>query len=73
MALTTEEPGSIPDRSKIFFSPESTPVLGLTQPPIQIISVARSPTVKRAEREADHSPPSSGSKPPLSQFSWRGT
>jgi hypothetical protein len=41
------------------FSMSSTPVLGPTQPPIQWVSGALSPGVKRPERGADHSPPTS--------------
>jgi hypothetical protein len=33
--------------------------LGSTQPPIQWVSGALSPAVKRPEREAEHSPPTS--------------
>jgi hypothetical protein len=35
----------------------SSPVLGPTQSPIQWVTGARSPAVKRPGREADHSPP----------------
>jgi hypothetical protein len=46
---------SSPCRGKIFhFSTSSRPNLGPTQPPIQWV-----PGVKRPEREADHSPPTS--------------
>jgi hypothetical protein len=41
----------------IFFITVSLPSLGPTQPPIQCITGALSPGVKRPEREADHSPP----------------
>jgi hypothetical protein len=37
----------------------SRPALGPTQPPIQWVPGAVSPGVKRLEREADHSPPTS--------------
>jgi hypothetical protein len=40
-----------------FMSPRPPP--GATQPPIQWLPGARSPAVKRPEREANHSPPSS--------------
>jgi hypothetical protein len=47
-------------RQEIFlFSIMSKPDLRPTQPPIQWASGAASPRVKRQEREADHSPPSS--------------
>jgi hypothetical protein len=42
------------------FSMSSRPTLGSTQPPIQWVSGALSPGVKRPVREADHSPPTSG-------------
>jgi hypothetical protein len=41
------------------FTTVSRPVLGHTQPPIQWIKRALSLGVKRPERAADHSPPSS--------------
>jgi hypothetical protein len=39
------------------FPTASTPILGPTQPPIQWVSGALAPVVKRPRREADHSPP----------------
>jgi len=53
----------------------------LTQPPIQWVTGALSPGVKRPDREADHSPPSTAevknawsytSTPQLRMSSWRG-
>jgi hypothetical protein len=41
------------------FTTASSPALGPTQPPIQWVTGDLSPAVKRPEREADHSPPSS--------------
>jgi hypothetical protein len=41
------------------FSVSSRPELGSTQPPIQCVLGALSPVVKRQEREADHSSPTS--------------
>jgi hypothetical protein len=41
------------------FDTVSRPTLGPTQPPIQLIPVVLSLRVKRPERKADHSPPSS--------------
>jgi hypothetical protein len=41
------------------FSTSSRPALGPTQPPIQWISEALSPGIKRPGREDDHSPPTS--------------
>jgi hypothetical protein len=41
------------------FSTSSRPALGSTQPPIQWVPGALSPRVKRPEREAHHSPPTS--------------
>jgi len=41
------------------FTTASRTALGLTQPPIQWVTGALSLGVKRPEREADHSPPSS--------------
>jgi hypothetical protein len=40
------------------FSTSSRPALGPTQRPIQWVTGALSPEVKRPGREADHSPPS---------------
>jgi len=37
----------------------SRPALGLVQPPIQCVTGALSPRLKRPVRKADHSPPSS--------------
>jgi hypothetical protein len=51
---------SCPGEVEIFhFSMSSGPALGCTQPPIQWVSEALSPGVKRPGREADHSPPTS--------------
>jgi hypothetical protein len=51
---------SSPGRLKNFlFSTSSRPVLGLTQPPIQWVTGALSPGVKRPGRESDYSPPTS--------------
>jgi hypothetical protein len=51
---------SSPGKVKNFlFSTSSRTALGLTQPPIQWVPGALSPAVKRLEREADHSPPTS--------------
>jgi hypothetical protein len=51
---------SSPGRGKIFLlSTSSRPVLGPTQPPIQLVPGALSPGVKRPGCEADHSPPTS--------------
>jgi hypothetical protein len=41
------------------FTSASNPALGPTQPPVQWISGALSLGVKRADREAEHPPPSS--------------
>jgi hypothetical protein len=50
----------VPVGSNIFlFSTSSRPVPGPTQPHIQWVPGALSPGVKRPEREADNSPPSS--------------
>jgi hypothetical protein len=47
-------------RGKIFlYSTQSIPALGPNQPPIQWVSGALSPGVKRMGREGDRSPPSS--------------
>jgi hypothetical protein len=52
--------GSIPGRGNIFFfSIVSGPARGLSQPPIQWVSGALSPEVRRPGREADHSSPPS--------------
>jgi hypothetical protein len=48
----------VPVGSRIF-STSSRPALGPTQPPIQWVPGALSPSVKRPGREADHSPPAS--------------
>jgi hypothetical protein len=57
----------------------STPDLGPTQPPIQWVTVAPSPELKRPGREADHSPPTTGevkktwlytSTPPYAFMAW---
>jgi hypothetical protein len=51
---------SIPGSTKnILFSMSSSLALGPTQPPIQYVPWTISPGLKRPEREADHSPPSS--------------
>jgi hypothetical protein len=52
---------SIPGRGQgiFLFTTASKPALGPTQPLIQYVPGALSPGVKRTEREADHSPPSS--------------
>jgi len=42
----------------ILFVAASRPALGPTQPPIQWVSRAITPGVKRPGREADHTPPS---------------
>jgi hypothetical protein len=73
-------PGSIAGRFKIFiFSTASRPALGATHPPIQWVTGAISPRVKRPGREADHSPPSrtkvknGGGVAPLPHMSsWHG-
>jgi hypothetical protein len=61
------------------FATACTPALGSTQPPIQRITGALSPGLKRPWREVDHSPPFStevkngGTIPPvLHTSSWRG-
>jgi hypothetical protein len=60
MGYKMDDRGSIPGRGKIFiFSIASGPALGSTKPPIQWVSGTISPGVKRPEREADHSRPSS--------------
>jgi hypothetical protein len=52
--------GSIPGRDKIFlFFIVSRQVMEITQPPVQWVPGTISPGIKRAGREADHSPPSS--------------
>jgi hypothetical protein len=51
---------SSPDKVKeILFSTSSRPALGFTKPLIQWVPGTLSPGVKRAGREADHSPPAS--------------
>jgi hypothetical protein len=56
---TKRDRSSSPGKVKNFlFSTSSRQVLGPTQPPIQWISGALSPKVKRSGREADHSPTS---------------
>jgi hypothetical protein len=70
--------GSIPGRGNIFlFSTAYRPALGPTHPPIQWVPGLRSPGVKRPDREADHSPPSSAEvnnggaiPPPPRMSSW---
>jgi hypothetical protein len=55
-----EGSSSSPSRGKIFLlSTLSRPVLGPTKPPIQCVTGALSPGVKRPGREADHSPQTS--------------
>jgi hypothetical protein len=69
---------SIPDRGKhFFFSIASRPALGSTQPVIQWVPGAISPGVKRQEREAIQTSPTSaeakncGATPPLLHMpSW---
>jgi hypothetical protein len=78
--LRAGSPGLDSRQWKVFlFSTASTPALGPTQPPIQWVPGVLSPGIKRQEREADHSPPSSaevkngGAIPPLLRMSsWRG-
>jgi hypothetical protein len=49
-----------PDRVKNFLSfTSSRPALGPTQTPVQWVTGALTPGVKRPGREADHSPPTS--------------
>jgi hypothetical protein len=49
---------SSPSRVKnFFFSKPFRPVLAPTQPPIEWVTGALSPGIKRKGREADHSPP----------------
>jgi hypothetical protein len=52
-------PSSIPskDKSHLIFTTSSSPALGPTQPPMQWVSWALFPGVKRPGREADHSSP----------------
>jgi hypothetical protein len=72
---------SSPGRGKIFLlSTSSRPALELTHPPIHWVRGALSPGVKRSEREADHSPPSSAEvkntwmyTSTLHTTSWRST
>jgi hypothetical protein len=52
-------PGRGNDGIFFFFATESRLALGPTQPPIQWLSGALSPWVKRSERETDHRPPPS--------------
>jgi hypothetical protein len=49
----------VPVRARFFFSTSATPVLGLTQPPIQRVPRTLSLGVKQPGREAYHSPPTS--------------
>jgi len=52
--------GAIPSRDKnISLSHHAQTTLRPTHPPIQWVSVALSPVLKRPELEPDHSPPSS--------------
>jgi hypothetical protein len=69
-------PGSIPGKGKIFlFSTASKRALRPTHAPIQWAQGNLSPEVKRAGREAGHSPPTSaevkngGAIPPLPHMS----
>jgi hypothetical protein len=69
-------PGFGSQQYKIFlFFTASRPKVGPTQPPIQWVSRALSPRLKRTGSEADHSPPSStevkngGAIPPLPHMS----
>jgi hypothetical protein len=64
-----------------FFTTVSRTALGPTQPPIQWVLEVLSLGVKRPEREADHSPPSSAevnnawsytSTPPYVFMAWHG-
>jgi hypothetical protein len=70
--------GAIPSKDKILYSTASGLALGPTQPPIQLVPGVLSPGVKRAGREADHSPystevKSGGAILPLPHTpSWRG-
>jgi hypothetical protein len=55
---TDKSRSSSPGMVKIFLSTMSSrPVLGSTQPPIQLVPRALSPAVKRPGHEADHLPP----------------
>jgi hypothetical protein len=48
----------VPVGSRIFFSPSHPdPSMGSAQPPIQLVTGAVSPGVKRPGSKADHSPP----------------
>jgi hypothetical protein len=59
MGNQLEGRGSIPGRRSIFlFDIESRAALELIQPPIQWVSKAHFPGVKRPIREAENSPPS---------------
>jgi hypothetical protein len=49
-------PGTV--KNFLFFT-SSRPILGSTQPPIQLVPGVLSPGVKRPGREADRSPPTS--------------
>jgi hypothetical protein len=55
-----DDRSSIPGRGRDFFlfATASGPTLGLTQPPIQWVTVALSPGLKGSGSEADHSSPS---------------
>jgi hypothetical protein len=60
MGWTTGDSELIPYKVMIFLlSTSSRPAVGPTQPPIQWVSGALSPRVKRPGREADHSLPTS--------------
>jgi hypothetical protein len=76
MGLRAGRPGLYSRQGKIIlYSTASRPALGLTQPLIQWVQGEISPRMKRQEREADNSPPSSteakkgGDIPPLPPMS----
>jgi hypothetical protein len=49
----------VPVRLQIILLSSSRPILGLTQPPIKLVSGALSPRLKLQGREADHCPSAS--------------